>query len=55
MTKAAIWAEKLNHHPNWSNVYNKVEVKLSTHDAGNVVTDLDRKLAAKMDELYNAK
>jgi len=53
MTKVAIWAEKWNHHPEWSNVWNTVDVKLSTHDAGNVVTELDRKLAQKMDELYN--
>jgi len=55
MSKAAIWAEKLNHHPEWSNVWNKVTVKLSTHDAGNTVTDKDRELAAKMDELFNGK
>ena len=53
MCKVAIWAEKWNHHPEWTNVWNIVEVKLSTHDAGNVVTELDRKLAQKMDELYN--
>lgn len=55
MTQAAIWAEKMNHHPEWSNVWNKVTVKLSTHDAGNVVTEKDRSLAAKMDELFNDK
>jgi 4a-hydroxytetrahydrobiopterin dehydratase len=53
MTQAAIWAEKYNHHPEWSNVYNKVNVKLTTHDAGNTVTEKDRKLASKMDQLYN--
>lgn len=53
MTKAAILAEKMNHHPTWSNTYNTVEVTLSTHDAGDVVTDKDRKLADKMDEIYN--
>jgi 4a-hydroxytetrahydrobiopterin dehydratase len=51
MTQIAIWAEKLNHHPEWFNVYNKVEVKLTTHDAGGI-SELDFKLAAKMDLLY---
>lgn len=51
MSKVALVAEKMNHHPDWSNVYNKVEIKLSTHDAGDVVTEKDRKLAEKIDEL----
>ena len=51
MSKVAIVAEKMNHHPNWSNVYNKVTFELSTHDAGNIVTDKDRKLAAAIDTL----
>lgn len=51
MTRVAFAAEKMNHHPEWSNVYNKVEVRLSTHDAGNIVTDKDRKLAAEIDKL----
>jgi len=51
MSKVALIAEKMNHHPNWSNVYNKVDIVLNTHDAGNTVTDKDRKLAAKIDEL----
>jgi 4a-hydroxytetrahydrobiopterin dehydratase len=50
MTKAAIVAEKMNHHPEWSNVYRTVEVTLTTHDAGGV-TDLDVKLATRMDAL----
>lgn len=50
MTKAAIWAEKLNHHPEWFNVYNRVEVTLTTHDA-NGLSALDIKLARKMDKL----
>lgn len=50
MTRAAIWAEKWNHHPEWSNVYKTVEVTLSTHDAGGL-TELDIKLARKMDAL----
>jgi len=48
MTRAALVAEKMDHHPEWFNVYNRVEVTLSTHDAGGV-TDLDVKLAAFMD------
>jgi len=51
MTKVAIAAEKMNHHPEWSNVYNKVEIRLSTHDAGNIVTEKDRKLASEIDKL----
>lgn len=51
MTRVALIAEKMNHHPWWSNVYNQVTIKLSTHDAGNVVTDKDRKLAAAIDKL----
>jgi len=50
MTKAAIWAEKLNHHPEWFNVYKTVEVTLTTHDVDGL-SDLDGKLAAKMDAL----
>lgn len=45
MTKVALHAEKLNHHPEWSNVYNKVTIVLTTHDAGNIVTEKDRELA----------
>ena len=51
MNKVALIAEKMDHHPNWSNVYNKVEIKLSTHDAGNKITDKDRKLAGEIDKL----
>ncbi len=51
MTKVAIVAEKMDHHPNWSNVYNTVSIELSTHDAGNVVTDRDHKLAEAIDQL----
>ena len=51
MSSVALIAEKMDHHPNWSNVYNKVEIELTTHDAGNTVTDKDRALAAKIDEL----
>lgn len=48
MTRAAIWAEKWNHHPEWSNVYKTVEVTLTTHDVGGL-SPLDVKLARKMD------
>ena len=51
MTRVAMIAEKINHHPRWTNVWNTVEVWLNTHDAGNVVTDKDRKLAEKIDAL----
>jgi 4a-hydroxytetrahydrobiopterin dehydratase len=51
MTKVAFEAEKMGHHPNWSNVYNTVSIELTTHDAGNTVTEKDRKLAAKIDNL----
>lgn len=51
MTRVAILAEKADHHPWWSNVYNKVEIRLTTHDAGNTVTDKDRNLAAAIDKL----
>ena len=51
MAKVAIIAEKMGHHPNWSNVYNKVSFELTTHDAGNTITDKDRKLAAEIDKL----
>ena len=47
MSRAAMMAEKLDHHPEWFNVYNKVEVTLSTHDAGGL-TDLDVKLATAL-------
>jgi 4a-hydroxytetrahydrobiopterin dehydratase len=50
MTRVALEAEKMDHHPDWSNAYNKVEISLSTHSAGNVVTEKDRKLAKKIDE-----
>lgn len=50
MTKVAICAEKMNHHPNWSNVYNSVTIELTTHDAGNTVTKKDHELANKIDK-----
>lgn len=51
MTKVAALAEKMNHHPTWSNTYNKVEIWLSTHDAGDVVTQKDEDLAEAIDKL----
>ena len=53
MTRVALLAEKMNHHPNWSNVYNKVTIELSSHDAGNTVTTKDRKLAKAIDQLVD--
>lgn len=50
MTRAALWAEKWNHHPEWSNVYKTVTVTLTTHDVGGL-SPLDVKLARKLDSL----
>jgi len=52
MTQAAIVAEKMNHHPEWSNVYKTVRVDLTTHSEG-CITQLDAELAAKMDDIFN--
>jgi 4a-hydroxytetrahydrobiopterin dehydratase len=51
MTRVALEAEKMDHHPTWTNTYDKVEIWLSTHDAGDIVTEKDRKLAKKIDSL----
>jgi 4a-hydroxytetrahydrobiopterin dehydratase len=51
MTRVALAAEKMDHHPKWTNVYNTVEIWLSTHDAGDTITERDRKLAKKIDAL----
>ena len=51
MTKVAMVAEKMNHHPTWVNTWNKVTFELSTHDAGDIVTEKDRKLAEEIDKL----
>jgi 4a-hydroxytetrahydrobiopterin dehydratase len=51
MTRVALEAEKMDHHPTWTNVYNTVEITLNTHSEGNVVTEKDRKLAKKIDAL----
>ena len=53
MTRVALLAEKADHHPEWTNVYNKVNIRLSTHDAGNTVTDKDRQLATAIDKLLD--
>ncbi len=51
MTRVALIAEKMDHHPLWTNVYNSVEIWLSTHDAGDIVTEKDKKLAKEIDSL----
>jgi 4a-hydroxytetrahydrobiopterin dehydratase len=51
MTRVALEAEKMDHHPVWTNVYNQVEISLSTHSAGDIITEKDRKLAGKIDAL----
>ena len=51
MSKVALAAEKMDHHPEWTNVYNKVVIKLNTHSAGNIVTQKDKDLAAAIDAL----
>ncbi|MEN9952827.1 MAG: putative pterin-4-alpha-carbinolamine dehydratase [Bacteroidota bacterium] len=51
MTSVAMLAEKADHHPTWTNTWNTVEIWLSTHDAGNVVTQKDRDLAAEIDAI----
>jgi len=51
MTRVAIEAEKQNHHPLWTNVWNKVDIWLNTHDAGDIVTEKDHKLAAAIDKI----
>ena len=53
MVKVGVWAEKLNHHPEWDNVYKTVNVLLTTHDKG-TVTNLDVTLAQKMDTIYES-
>jgi 4a-hydroxytetrahydrobiopterin dehydratase len=50
ITQVALYAEKLNHHPDWSNVYNRVTIRLSTHTAGGI-TSLDTQLAEAIDQL----
>ena len=50
MARAALTAERMNHHPEWSNVYNRVTIRLTTHDAGGI-TDRDLKLAGALNDL----
>jgi len=52
MQNATPFISETDHHPTWSNTYNRVDVKLTTHDSGNKVTEKDRKLAAYLDELF---
>jgi len=54
MTAVALIAEKHNHHPIWTNTYNKVTIRLTTHDAGNIITNKDRKLARAINDLLEA-
>lgn len=51
MTRVALIAEKSNHHPNWTNTWNQVDIRLNTHDAGDIITDKDRELAKAIDAL----
>jgi 4a-hydroxytetrahydrobiopterin dehydratase len=53
MTRVAIEAEKMNHHPSWSNSWNKVSIQLSTHDAGDIITPKDHELASRIDKLIS--
>jgi len=52
MTEVAMLAERKNHHPEWSNVWNRVNISLSTHDAGGVVTEKDKKLADGISKIF---
>jgi len=52
MVNAAMHIEQLNHHPEWTNIYNKVSVKLQSHDAGNSVTSKDHDLSKVLDKVY---
>jgi len=51
MTRVALLAEQMNHHPTWTNTWNRVDIELSTHDAGNTVTQKDRDMAKAIDKL----
>lgn len=52
MSRVALVAEQHNHHPKWTNVWNVVEIWLSTHDAGDMITEKDRQLATLIEEIY---
>jgi len=51
MTRVALLAEKHDHHPNWNNCWNTVNISLNTHDAGDIITEKDRRLAFEIDKL----
>lgn len=51
MTRVAIEAEKMDHHPRWTNVYNQVEIWLNTHSAGDIITEKDKELSKRIDAL----
>ena len=53
MAHVALIAEKMDHHPTWTNTWNKVDIWLSTHDKGNVITDKDRALASAIDKVLS--
>jgi 4a-hydroxytetrahydrobiopterin dehydratase len=53
MTQVALLAEKINHHPDWRNCWNKVEIRLTTHDKGNTISQKDRDLAEGISILYS--
>ena len=53
MQNATPFISETDHHPTWSNTYNRIEVKLTTHDAGNKITEKDRKLATYLDKQHN--
>jgi len=55
MTRVAIASEKANHHPAWKNVYNKVQIWLNTHDAGDIITEKDKKLSGVIDKIFEGK
>lgn len=55
MQQAALFISELDHHPTWTNTYNRVEVQLTTHDVGNKITQKDRDLAKSLDALYAAE
>jgi 4a-hydroxytetrahydrobiopterin dehydratase len=53
MAQVALLAEKMNHHPDWKNCWNKVEIRLSTHDEGDIITQKDIDLAEGISNIYN--
>lgn len=55
MTRVALTAEKMDHHPTWTNTWNQVSFVLQTHDAGNTVTEKDKKLAEAIDEIASQR